>query len=200
MPDMANEDVEDVLRVLAICYREGVPLDALDIERVLSFDMGWLPPEDAEKSVQALIGAGWLTGPQEALEPNVSLEGITSPLGWFPRPARLLKPVQSQPTEANTTQAVAIETRATPLPEAKGEASGKPMEVNQASSDPRSRLTPRLTKFIARQSQLEIEEVERRAKRKAKALTYASHWVCLALVAREQGLVMDDITAALSVY
>ena len=83
---------------------------------------------------------------------------------------------------------------------AKGGASGKPMPVNQASSDPRSRLTPRLTKFIARQSQLEIEEVERRAKRKAKALTYASHWVCLALVAREQGLVMDDITAALSVY
>lgn len=200
MPDMANEDVEDVLRVLAICYREGVPLDALDIERVLSFDMGWLPPEDAEKSVQALIGAGWLTGPEEALVPSVPLEGITSPLGWFPRPARLLKPVQAQQTEANTTSEQAIEARATPLPETEGKANVKPMEVNQASSDPRSRLTPRLTKFIARQSQLDMEEVERRAKRKAKALTYASHWVCLALVAREQGLVMDDITAALSVY
>lgn len=197
---MAKEDVEDVLRVLAICYREGMPLDALDIERVLSFDMGWLPPEDAEKSVQALIGAGWLKGPQEALEPSVRLEGITSPLGWFPRPARLIKPVLAQPAEANRIQEVESETRATPLPETKGEASVKPMEVNQASSDPRSRLTPRLTKFIARQSQLEMEEVERRAKRKAKALTYASHWVCLALVAREQGLVMDDITAALSVY
>jgi hypothetical protein len=177
-----------------------MPLDALDIERVLSFDMGWLPPEDAEKSVQALIGAGWLKGPQEALEPSVRLEGITSPLGWFPRPARLIKPVLAQPAEANRIQEVESETRATPLPETKGEASVKPMEVNQASSDPRSRLTPRLTKFIARQSQLEMEEVERRAKRKAKALTYASHWVCLALVAREQGLVMDDITAALSVY
>ena len=200
MRDMANEDVEDVLRVLAICYREGMPLDALDIERVLSFDMGWLPPEDAEKSVQALIGAGWLKGPQEALEPSVRLEGITSPLGWFPRPARLIKPVLAQPAEANRIQEVENETRTTPLPETKGEANVKPMEVNQASSDPRSRLTPRLTKFIARQSQLEMEEVERRAQRKAKALTYASHWVCLALVAREQGLVMDDITAALSVY
>ena len=57
-----------------------------------------------------------------------------------------------------------------------------------------------IAKFIAKQSQLEVQEVERRAQRKAKALTYASHWVCLALVAREQGLVMDDIAAALSVY
>ena len=71
---------------------------------------------------------------------------------------------------------------------------------SSAVDDPRARLTPRLTKFIAKQSQLEVEEVERRAQRKAKALTYASHWVCLALVAREQGLVMDDIAAALSVY
>ena len=41
---MAHEDVEDVLRVLAICYREGSTLDALDLERIMSFDMDWLSP------------------------------------------------------------------------------------------------------------------------------------------------------------
>ena len=89
---MSQEDTQDVLRVLAICFREGASLDALDLERVMSFDMEWLSPEEAEASVQALIKAGWLSGSQEALTPTVSLQGNTSPLGWFPRPSRLLQP------------------------------------------------------------------------------------------------------------
>ncbi|MFB1004921.1 MAG: DUF2240 family protein [Candidatus Poseidoniaceae archaeon] len=198
---MAHEDVQDVLRVLAICYREGSTIDALDMERVMSFDMDWLSPEEAEKSVQALIAAGWLTGPENELTPTVALEGVTSPLGWFPRPSRLIKPCQPEKRQTSLTSPPDIEARSTPLPVTSGGPQPQPaVSTPVDSNDPRSRLTPRLTKFIARQSQLPIEEVERRAKRKAKALTYASHWACLALVAREQGLVMDDITAALSVY
>lgn len=195
---MSQEDTDDVLRVLAICYREGGALDALDLERIMSFDMGWISPEEAEAAVQALIKTGWLSGSEEALTPTVALSGIVSPLGWFPRPSRLLSPiVQGGQSE---TAVVAAESRSTPLPieVAKLDVTVTRQPANNA--DPRSRLTARLTKFIARQSQLQIEEVERRAQRKAKALTYASHWVCLALVAREQGLAMEDITAALSVY
>ena len=195
---MSTEDTDDVLRVLAICYREGGPLDALDLERIMSFDMGWVSPEEAETAVQALIRAGWLTGPEDALTPTVSLNGIVSPLGWFPRPSRLLSPV-SQGAEPRTPS-TAIESRSTPLPVAPQPQAPTVAVKAVVSDDPRSRLTPRLTKFIARQSQLQIEEVERRAQRKAKALTYASDWICLALVAREQGLAMEDITAALSVY
>ena len=198
---MAHEDVQDVLRVLAICYREGSILDALDLERVMSFDMDWLSPEEAEKSVQALIAAGWLTGPEKELTPTVALEGVTSPLGWFPRPSRLIKPCKPEKLQTSLTHPPDMEARSTPLPVTSGGPQPQPAVATPVeSNDPRARLTPRLTKFIARQSQLPIEEVERRAKRKAKALTYASHWACLALVAREQGLVMDDITAALSVY
>ena len=90
---MSKEDTDDVLRVLAICYREGGPLDALDLERIMSFDMGWISPEEAEAAVQALIAAGWLTGPEDALTPTVSLNGIVSPLGWFPRSNLHLKEI-----------------------------------------------------------------------------------------------------------
>ena len=87
--------------MLAICFRDGQSLDALDIERILSFDMEWISPNEAEKAVQALIGKGWLSGEESALRPTVSLEGVQSPLGWFPRPSRLLMPVspsQEEPT------------------------------------------------------------------------------------------------------
>lgn len=195
---MSQEDTDDVLRVLAICYREGGTLDALDLERIMSFDMGWISPEEAETAVQALIKAGWLSGPEEALTPTVALDGIVSPLGWFPRPSRLLSPI-SQGGQAEAP-VVASESRSTPLPLEVKQPPVAVVKQTEVNEDPRSRLTPRLTKFIARQSQLQIEEVERRAQRKAKALTYASHWICLALVAREQGLAMEEITEALSVY
>ncbi len=197
---MAKEDIEDVVRVLAICFREGQALDALELERIMSFDMEWISPDEAETAVQALIKAGWLSGPEEALEATVPLEAITSPLGWHPRPARLLNPVNVDQVNATSTEETPSEVRSAPLPSTPRIRTPTTVASPQNIDDPRARLTPRLTKFIAKQSQLEVEEVERRAQRKAKALTYASHWVCLALVAREQGLVMDDIAAALSVY
>ena len=106
--------------MLAICFRDGQALDALDIERILSFDMEWISPDEAEKAVQALIGKGWLSGEENALRPTVSLEGVQSPLGWFPRPSRLLMPVspsQEEPaSEKNAPEPVEPDTPGSPRP------------------------------------------------------------------------------------
>ena len=181
---MAKEDIEDVVRVLAICFREGQALDSLELERIMSFDMEWISPDEAETAVQALIKAGWLSGPEDALEATVPLEAITSPLGWHPRPARLLKPIHVDQMGAESVEKSQADVRSTPLPSTPRAQIPATVASPQNIDDPRAKLTPRLTKFIAKQSQLEVQEVERRAQRKAKALTYASHWVCLALVAR----------------
>jgi hypothetical protein len=53
-------------------------------------------------------------------------------------------------------------------------------------------------KYISRQTKIPIEEIERRAERKQKALGYATIWLSLALVAREQNLAMEQIVSALS--
>jgi hypothetical protein len=135
---MAHEDVQDVLRVLAICYREGSTIDALDMERIMSFDMDWLSPEEAEKSVQALIAAGWLTGPENELTPTVALEGVTSPLGWFPRPSRLIKPCQPEKRQTSLTSPPDIEARSTPLPVTSGGPQPQPaVSTPVDSNDPR---------------------------------------------------------------
>jgi hypothetical protein len=44
-----------------------------------------------------------------------------------------------------------------------------------------------------------LDELERRADRKIKAFHLITPWMAYALVAREQGLVMDDIAKALDV-
>ena len=190
---MPSEDIEDIRRVLAICFRDGETLGSLDIERILSFDMEWVAPDEAEKVVQALIGIGWLTGGEDSLTPTVSLTGVQSPLGWFPRPSRLLHPVHP---EEKRPLPVMAESKpvAKPTPPPK---SDTVLHVSD-SNDPRAKRTQRLSKFISRSAEIPLDEVERRAKRKQQALGYASTWMCLALVAREQNLSMKEIIDALA--
>mgnify|MGYP001160921130 FL=1 len=191
---MASEDIEDIRRVLAICFRDGEALDALDIERILSFDMEWVNPSEAEKIVQALIGKGWLSGEENTLKPTVSLTDVHSPLGWFPRPSRLLHPV-----DANERQEQPVPTeQKSVMPPAPTPTKKQPLNHSPDSNDPRAKLTQRLSKYISKASEISLEEVERRAKRKHQALQYASMWMCLALVAREQNLSMKEITEALA--
>jgi len=195
--NMGGEDVEDIRRVLAICFRDGKPLAAIDVERILSFDMEWLSPDDAETAVRSLISAGWLNEEEDSLIPSISTSGITAPLGWFPRPTRLTNPVSVQVINEEEVRTEKV-TEAIPIavtPTVKAEVTTSE-EIN---ADPREKLAQRLAKFIAKTSKINIEEVERRANRKQKALAVATNWMCLALVAKEQGIQMKEIVDALAI-
>lgn len=191
---MGAEDMEDIRRVLAICFRDGKALDSIDVERILSLDMEWLSPNDAEIAVQSLISTGWLTGEENALTPSIDITGITAPLGWFPRPTRLVNPI---PVQLDGVTSVEEIVESTPIADAVVKPKTTESEID--SADPRVKLAKRLTKFIAKTSKIEIAEVERRANRKQKALAVATNWMCLALVAKEQGIEMQDIVNALAV-
>jgi len=193
---MGGEDVEDVRRVLAICFRDGKPLAAIDVERILSFDMEWLSPDDAETAVQSLISTGWLIEEDNSLSPSISISGITAPLGWFPRPSRLTNPVSMQIIDEIEAEGGEVET----IPIAVTPAVKIEVIVgDENDADPRKKLTKRLTKYIAKTSKIDIEEVERRANRKQKALAVVTNWMCLALVAKEQGIQMKEIVDALAI-
>jgi len=190
---MADDDAEDIRRVLAICFRGETQLDALDIERILSLDMGWLKPEEATTAVQAMIKTGWLEGGQENLSPVDDFSSSSTPLGWYPRPQRLLNPVPFTATdyeepEVNEDTTTQPGVKQTPIT----------AKLKEESNDPRAATTRRLLKYIARTSGLEAEEVQRRATRKQRALVHATGWMALALVARDQGLDMESVIQALS--
>lgn len=191
---MTESESEDIRRVLAICFRGVLELDALDIERILSLDMGWLKPDEATTAVQALIKAGWLTGAQESLSPIEDFSSSSTPLGWFPRPQRLLNP---NPFSKNDIEPIE-EVNETPLPASTEKKSTPVAELKEETNDPRASTTRRLLKYIARASGLETEEVQRRATRKQRALVHVTGWMALALVARDQGLDMDSVIQALS--
>jgi hypothetical protein len=190
--EMSSEN-EDIKRVLALCFRGEETLDALDLERMLSFDMGWLTPDQATEAVQALIRTGWLTGDEKRLSPIDRFQDSITPLGWNPRPARLYTPVDYTNDSADSST---VEQTATKVPKVEQKKSIPNLQT--ADDDPRARTTKRLLKFIARSSGLSSEEVQRRAARKQRALQHVTAWMALALVAREQGLEMNSVIEALS--
>ena len=91
---MTDEDIDDVRRVISLSFRGQEGISDLDLERILSFDMEWLSPEEAEIAVSKLIDAGWMTGNRENLVPAFDARSISTPIGWYPRPSRLLHPVE----------------------------------------------------------------------------------------------------------
>ena len=193
---MTQEDAEDIRRVLAICFRGESELDAMDIERILSLDMGWLKPDEAATSVQALIASGWLIGGQENLSPVDDFASSMTPLGWHPRPQRLIHPVAYKHGEVATSD---LEYEPTTTEEVAAQpAKATSVQLKEEANDPRAATTRRLMKYIARASGLEFEEVQRRATRKQRALVHVTGWMALALVARDQGLDMDSVIQALS--
>ena len=99
---MTGEDTEDIRRVISLCYRRGLGnVRPRPKERILSFDMEWLSPEEAEQSVSNLIDKGWLLGERDNLSPAFDIQNIPTPIGWFPRPARLISPTDFYPQQSN---------------------------------------------------------------------------------------------------
>ena len=190
-----SEAAEDIRRVLTIVFRGIESLPHHDLERTLSFDMEWVAPHEAETVVAALLETGWLEENASEVKPAVELGEVTVPYGWFPRPTRLLKPIPA--VEQNSREN--IEPAPTPPPTVRPTLTS-PVKVEESlSGDPRANLTRRVARFVARKSGLEEDELERRAQRKQAAFDLITPWLAYALVAREQGLEMDDIVAALAV-
>lgn len=194
MEYVTDEDYEDIRRVIALCFRGIKKMSDIDLERVLSFDMEWLSPDQSEQVVSKLMETGWLKGGRDELSPNFDIKDVSTPIGWFPRPSRLISPIDfgtSTIDEVDNSKSQPAKAKPETTVDAK-----VPLQIS--STDPRSKLSSRLMKYIARQTKIPVEEIERRAERKQKALGYATIWLSLALIAREQNLVMEQIVTALS--
>jgi len=195
-----SEDIDDVRRALTIVFRGADGLARPDVERAFSFDMEWVAPHEAEDVVNALLTAGWLEERGAELHLAAPLGTVDVPFGWFPRPTRLLRPVAaSAATDGAETAGPPASATTAPSSGTTAMAVAPGPTRPAATGDPRARLTQRVARFIARQSGLELDELHRRADRKTKAFQLITPWMAYALVAREQGLVMDDIVKALDV-
>ena len=195
---MSPEEL-DILRTLCHIFKSEDNLEIEDVERILSFDLRFLTPDESEQAVRRLIETGWLEEKDEILTSTIPLSGVEKPpLSWMPRPIRLLNPVnydqenlkdepEPEPNKAQTVSEVQPEIAM------KSEQTGN-------ADDPRSGKERLLIGYISRKTGLAKEEIIRRRDRKNKALEPSTTWICLALIAREQGLEMSEIIQSLSSF
>ena len=200
--DMSPEQL-DVIRTLSHLFKSETEVELEDAERILSFDLKFLSPGDAERAIKKLVEQGWIIqDDDEILTPALTLQNIEkTPLSWVPRPSRLLNPVSFSDFETGTfpTSAV-VEPNIDQSEQNKVVENADEDGFEIQSSDPRVAKERLLLGFIARKTGLSKEEISRRQQRKNKALEPSTSWICLALIAREQGLEMNEIIAALSTF
>ena len=200
--DMSPEQL-DVIRTLSHLFKSETEVELEDAERILSFDLKFLSPGDAERAIKKLVEQGWIIqDDDEILTPALTLQHVEkTPLSWVPRPSRLLNPVSFTDFETGTLHtSVEVEPNIEESKQNKAIENAYEDEFENQSSDPRVAKERLLLGFIARKTGLSKEEISRRQQRKNKALEPSTSWICLALIAREQGLEMNEIIAALSTF
>ena len=193
----------DVIRTLSHLFKSETEVELEDAERILSFDLKFLSPGDAERAIKKLVEQGWIIqDDEEILTPAVTLQNIEkTPLSWVPRPSRLLNPVSFSDIETGTfPTSTEVEPNIDQSEQNKVVKDADEDGFEIQSSDPRVAKERLLLGFIARKTGLSKEEISRRQRRKNKALEPSTSWICLALIAREQGLEMNEIIAALSAF
>ena len=194
---MENDHQQDVCHLLYISL-EGLLGGAAsrgELSRIWSLELQWFTPEDADELVVALTKGGWLTESEGRLTPSFGLELSRPPLGWQPTLRSLLGLSEFQQVPpalpAPAPEVTRIVDEPKPMPRI-----SDPTPSNLPPDRAESSI-PQLIGMIADKSALENKEVMRRAQRKRRALGPVTLWMALALVAREQGLDMHDVTTAI---
>ena len=188
---------QDVCHLLYISLEglSGGTTTSEELSRIWSLELQWFTPEEADEIVAALTERGWLTESESKLSPSPGLELSRPPLGWRPTSRRLLELPQFQ--QAPLTQPASVPELAKAVAESKPMPKVSDPTPSALPPDRAEGSIPHLIGMIADKSALENKEVMRRAQRKRRALGPVTLWMALALVAKEQGLDMHDVTAAI---
>lgn len=219
--DSVSETIRRVLA--ATWRGDNTPKPADEISRNWCLDLQWFSTDEAESAVSSLAESGWFIQSDAGYCPPISTKGITAPLGFCPRLEHLTNPTIFSEIGAHGAPVVTSLASTTFAPPSLSILPGptssipspiesdisnssevitsalddsKPVAIRiavEASIDHRMKLVPRLIKYVGRKAGIEVSEIERRMERKQLALGPITPWMCLILIAKEQGLLVDDI-------
>ena len=188
---MSNESINEIQKLIFMSFSEQIELSISDLERLWSLELQWMMPEEASLVIKKLIKSGWLVSENNLLSPVYLDKQSVPSLGWQP----MLRILSSPPIFVSES---------VPSPIVKAEVKSE-IVVNVVQSEkissekhPPDRSEsniPTLIRFIAKKSEIDNREVVRRAQRKRRSLGPVTLWMALALVAREQGLDMVEVSS-----
>ena len=188
---MHDEFINEIQKLFFVSFSDDIELSISDLERLWSLELQWMMPEEASSVIKKLIQSGWLVSENNMLSP-VNIDEYNSPsLGWQP----MLRIISSPPLFVSGSVSPSLVKT-----EIKSEIVVNVVQSEIASSEthPPDRSEsniPSLIRYIAKKSEIDNREVVRRAQRKRRSLGPVTLWMSLALVAREQGLDMVEVSS-----
>ena len=188
---MHDEFINEIQKLFFVSFSDDIELSISDLERLWSLELQWMMPEEASSVIKKLIQSGWLVSENNMLSP-VNIDEYNSPsLGWQP----MLRIISSPPlfvSESVSPSLVKTEIK----PEIVVNVVQSEIASSETHPPDRSESNiPSLIRYIAKKSEIDNREVVRRAQRKRRALGPVTLWMSLALVAREQGLDMVEVSS-----
>ena len=188
---MHDEFINEIQQLFFVSFADDIELSISDLERLWSLELQWMMPEEASSVIKKLIQSGWLVAENNMVSP-VNIDEYNSPsLGWQP----MLRIISSPPLFVSESVSPSLVKT-----EIKSEIVVNVVQSEIASSEihPPDRSEsniPSLIRYIAKKSEIDNREVVRRAQRKRRSLGPVTLWMSLALVAREQGLDMVEVSS-----
>ena len=179
-----NSDYTEISKLLFSSFNNNLPnINSEDMVRLWSLELQWFNPADSNLVLSHLLHNDWLLESMNILYPNPNLELISPTLGWQPILREILKLPRFKPT--NNASEKEIEKFVKIITPKKTDESENLESVESK--------TMSLINYVSKNSGLTSREVVRRSQRKRKALGPITLWLCVALLAREQGLDMNEI-------
>ena len=188
---MSDESINEIQKLIFVSFSEDKKSSISDLERLWSLELQWMMPEEASLVIRKLIQSGWLVLENNLVSPvNLDKQYFPS-LGWQP----MLRIISSPPIfiseSVSSVEMVDIESEIV-VNVIQSEKNPSP---SRHPPDRSESNIPTLIRFIAKKSKIDNREVVRRAQRKRRSLGPVTLWMALALVAREQGLDMVEVSS-----
>ena len=188
---MSDESINEIQKLIFVSFSEDKKSSISDLERLWSLELQWMMPEEASLVIRKLIQSGWLVLENNLVSPvNLDKQYFPS-LGWQP----MLRIISSPPIfiseSVSSVEKVDIESEIV-VNVIQSEKNPSP---SRHPPDRSESNIPTLIRFIAKKSKIDNREVVRRAQRKRRSLGPVTLWMALALVAREQGLDMVEVSS-----
>ena len=155
------------------------PLSKKYLTRFWSIDTQWMSFSDAEKLIDELIKKKWIINESLSFYPNFKIDLENINFGWRPKSSILLElpEMSHKPKQEINKQRIR-----------------KTFVTSEESLTSKER---RLAKYISAKTGILKDEVIRRAKRKKRSLGQITNSLCLLLIAKEQGMEMNELIEAI---
>lgn len=184
-----TDSIAEISKLLFSSFPSQFPkISRSDIIRLWSLELQWFNPNDANLVLSHLLDMNWIIEFEDFLYPNSNVNLSSPILGWQPilrdildSPLYNLKsnPIQNELDIITSKQNIS-----------------NPHESDNELESIEDKINI-LINYVSKKSGLTNGEVVRRSQRKRKALGPVTLWLCISLLAREQGLDMEKINQIL---